>query len=292
MIEAQRANYSITMLCEVLEVSTSGFYDWRRAKDKESDPARAAQDQKLMSQLQIQHAFHRSAYGTRRHAVELSQACGEHIGRKKVRRLMRQGAVIAKQTKAFRVTTNSEHAYPVADNLLNREFRVNEPNKAWVGDLTYLPTTEGWLYLVVVIDLFSRKVVGWSIGKYATRKLVIEAMTMAISRRGVEADQLFHSDRGVQYACKDARKLLRKCGFRCSMSRKGNCWDNAVAESFFATLEKELLVDLRGADRDTVEEQVFAFIVYYNSYRRHSTLGNIAPVPFERAHNILKGKAA
>lgn len=277
----------MTVLCSVLEVSTSGYYEWRERQRTVS--ARAAQDQILVSQLQIQHAFHRSSYGTRRHATELSEACQVHVGRKRARRLMATAGVAAKQRRAYKITTKSDHNYPVAENLLNRQFEVQAPNQVWVGDLTYLPTSQGWLYLVVVIDLFSRKVVGWSIGKYATRRLVLEAITMAISRRGVQAEQMFHSDRGCQYASKDYRRLLRSCGFRCSMSRKGNCWDNAVAESFFATLEKELLVDLRGNDRDTVAEHVFAFIVYYNTYRRHSTLGNVAPNQYERAYQHLKG---
>ena len=205
---------------------------------------------------------------------------------------MKAGGVVAKQKRRFKVTTNSNHTFPIAENLLNRQFKVEKPNQVWVGDFTYLPTTEGWLCLVTVMDLFSRKIVGWSIGKYATRTLVLEAMKMAIGRRGVQANQLFHSDRGSQYASNDYRRVLRACGFTCSMSRRGNCWDNAVAESFFATLEKELLVDLVDADRETTTEQVFAYIVYYNSYRRHSTLGNSAPNQFERTHRILERKVA
>ena len=286
----ERANYSVTTLCKVLEVSTSGFYHWLANSKKASSSA--VRDANLISKLQIQHAFHRRSYGTRRHAAELTEATGELFGRKRVRRLMRIGGVAAKQTRKFKITTNSNHAFPIADNLLNRQFKVDKPNQVWVGDLTYLPTAEGWLYLVTVLDLFSRKIVGWSIGKYATRKLVLEARKMAVGRRGVQANQLFHSDRGSQYASNDYRRVLKACGFRCSMSRRGNCWDNAVAESFFATLEKELLVDLVGADRETMTEQVFAYIVYYNSYRRHSTLGNLAPNQFERTHRILEGKAA
>lgn len=274
-------------MCNILEVSTSGFYEWVARQEKVS--ARAAQDQELIPKLRSQHELHRCSYGTRRHAAELSEAAAIQFGRKRVRRLMTQAGLAAKQRRAYKITTKSNHELPVAENLLNREFSVEGPNQVWVGDLTYLPTTDGWLYLVVVIDLFSRKAVGWSLGKWATKHLVMEATKMAISRRGVQADQMFHSDRGVQYASHDYRRLLRRCGFRSSMSRKGNCWDNAVAESFFATLEKELLTDLRGADRESVEEQVFAYIVYYNTYRRHSTLGNISPNRFERAHNILKG---
>lgn len=279
------------MLCEVLEVSTSGFYQWSANKGK-PETAAAVREQEFISKLQSQHTFHRNSYGTRRHATELSEAFAELFGRKKIRRLMKMGGVVAKQRRKYKVTTNSNHTFPIAENLLNRQFNVEKPNQAWVGDLTYLPTTEGWLYLVTVMDLFSRKIVGWSIGKYATRKLVLEAMKMAIGRRGVQPNQLFHSDRGCQYASNDYRRILRASGFTCSMSRKGNCWDNAVAESFFATLEKELLVDLVGVDRDTMAEQVFAYIVYYNTYRRHSTLGNLAPNQFERTHRILEGKAA
>jgi transposase InsO family protein len=262
-----------------MRVSTSGYYDWLW-RPEVSPKMRA--DAAIVKAIQLNHLQTRRAYGSRRHA-KLLRKSGHDVGRYRVRKLMKNGAVVAKQRRAYRVTTNSNHSHPIAPNLVARQFNPTAPNKTWVGDLTFIPTREGWLYLVVIIDCFSRKVVGWSLSARPNRQLVLEALRHAVKRRGVSADLIFHSDRGIQYASSDYRKELARLGIQASMSRKGNCWDNAVPESFFATFEKELLVDLVGCSKDLVKAEVFKFIeVFYNRRRLHSTLNYQTPSEFEK----------
>jgi len=244
---------------------------------------RCAQNLELVRRLRIQHTEHKSRYGARRHAAGLTKI-DRPVSRKRVRRLMRLEGIVAKQRRRFKVTTVSDHDNPVAANLLDRQFNPTRPNQAWVGDITYLPTTEGFLYLAIVMDLFSRRVIGWSISERMTRGLVIDAFKLALGRRGCAPDTLFHSDRGSQYASFDYRKILKTCGITASMSRRANCWDNAVAESFFATLEKELHKDLGPQKRETVRLETIAYIEgYYNRKRLHSTLGYMTPLEREES---------
>ncbi len=278
-VRAERANYPVIVLCRCMEVSQSGFYEWL-----ERGPSlRSREDDALLAKLTEGHKKHRQRYGSRRHRAELAQA-GTKIGRNRVRRLMGKGGLQAKRRKPYKVTTKSDHDLPVAPNHLNRNFQPAEPDQAWVGDLTYIRTSEGWLYLAIVLDLFSRKVVGWAMSARADRELVMDALRMALGRRSITAGLLlFHSDRGCQYASDDFRKLLKGKRITPSMSRRANCWDNAVAESFFATLETELLDDLVGQGREAVKQAVFEYIeAYYNPVRLHSTLGYLTPCAFER----------
>jgi len=196
---------------------------------------------------------------------------------------MKVSNLVAKQSRRFVVTTKSDHDDPVAPNVLNREFQPPCPNHSWVGDITYLPTCEGWLYLATIIDLFSRKVIGWSLSERMTKQLVLNAFSSAVGRRGCAPGALFHSDRGSQYTSADYRKILRAHGIQSSMSRRGNCWDNAVAESFFATLEKELMVDLVGLGREQIRGEVIRYIEgYYNQERIHSSISYETPVNHEK----------
>ena len=191
----------------------------------------------------------------------------------------------ARHKRRFRTTTDSRHGFPVAANVLQRDFTVDKPNVAWVTDITYIWTQEGWLYLAVILDLFSRRVVGWSMNAQITRQLALDALTMGLSQRQPHRGLLHHSDRGSQYASGDYRKVLDKHGIICSMSRKGNCWDNAVAESFFATLKTELVYECTWATRDEARAAIFAYLeIFYNAQRRHSSLGYLSPVAFEQQY--------
>ena len=274
-ILAEKAVFGVELLCRLLEVSVSGFYDWVAAAD--SRALRAKRREELIRQLVTRHQEHRCRYGSRRHAAEFGS-----VGRHRVRGLMSEAGVQAKQRRRYRVTTKSDHRRPVAKNLLNRDFRPIAPNQVWAGDLTYLRTREGWLFLVVILDLYSRKVVGWSMSEKPSRGVVNSALKMAIQRRGVKPGLIFHSDRGCQYTSKEHQRLLEACGIVPSMSGKGDCWDNAVAESFFATIKKELIVDVDGQAREIVRQAVFTYLeTYYNSKRRYSKLGYRTPEEFE-----------
>lgn len=274
-IFAEKAAFPVVTMCRVLGVSVSGYYDWvGRPLSK-----RTQRDLEIRETLEAQHAKHKRRYGSRRH----KKAAFPEVGRNRIRRLMKASNLVARQTRRFVVTTKSDHDDPVAPNLLNRDFQPNRPNQSWVGDITYLPTRDGWLYLAIIIDLFSRKVIGWSLSTRMTKQLVLDAFSSAVGRRGCAPGALFHSDRGSQYTSEDYRKILRAHGIQSSMSRRGNCWDNAVAESFFATLEKELMDDLAGQGRDEVRQEVVRYIEgYYNQERIHSSIAYDTPVGLER----------
>lgn len=279
----EKTNYPVSVLCRVMGVSESGFYEWL---DRRSSPTKEKIDEPLLiKELEVQHKQSYRSYGTRRHIKELA-AKGHKVGRHRMRRLMNEAKVVAKQRRAYRVTTNSNHQEPVAPNVVARNFNPQQPNQVWVGDLTYIPTSQGWLYLVVILDCFSRKVVGWSMSSRPSRHVVLEALRHAIKRRGARPSLVFHSDRGIQYASKDYRNCLERNGIVASMSRKGNCWDNAVAESFFATLEKELLVDIQGCTKEEARNAIFKYVeTFYNCHRRHSTIGYQSPSRFEAEYH-------
>ena len=234
-----------------------------------------------MSHIRIVHTRSRENYGSPRVTDELNDT-GIPCGKNRVEKLMRDNNIKAKRSKKFKATTNSKHKHPVADNLLNRQFEVDSPNSVWVSDITYIWTTEGWLYLAGVIDLHSRMVIGWSMSQRMTEQLTLDALSHAIQRRQPAEGLLHHSDRGSQYASKNYQKLLRANKIKCSMSRKGNCWDNAVMESFFATLKTELIYHERFITRKGAKLKIFDYIeLFYNRNRRRSSLGYKSPAQFE-----------
>ena len=281
-IEERRAEWPVTTLCRVLEVSRSGFYAWRSREPSETQTRRAT----LTEQVARIHAEVKARYGSPRMHAELVGR-GHDCCVNTVARVMRQAGIAAKTRRKFRQTTDSNHPHPVAENVLDRDFDPGEPNASWVADVTYVPTREGWLYLAVVVDLFSRLVVGWSMAATMTSRLVVDALEMAVARRPEGSSGLVaHSDRGSQYASEHYRRRLKQERITCSMSRRGNCWDNAPMESFFASLKKELVHDEDYATRDEATASIFEYIeAFYNRVRRHSTLGYVAPAEFERTHN-------
>lgn len=285
-IENHRATWPIAIQCRVLAVSRSGYYEWRRRPVSERALRRAS----LTAQIREFHVGHHASYGSPRVFREL-RARGERVNEKTVAKVMREAGIQAKSQRKFRVTTtDSNHTQPVAENVLNREFTAETRNQKWVADITYIATLEGWLYLAAVIDLFTRKVVGWSMSERIDSRLVVDALEMAVSRELPASSQLSgaglvaHSDRGVQYASEHDQGVLTEYDIKCSMSRQANCWDNAPAESFFATLKKELVHHETYATREAARVSLFDYIeVFYNRERRHSALGDVSPAAFEEA---------
>jgi transposase InsO family protein len=277
-------SFRVKMMCRLLEVSKAGYYAWRdRAPSK-----RARDDARFTTLIRIIHKASRRTYGSPRVHAQLDKD-GVRVGRKRVARLMRLNAIEVKTRRRFKATTNSKHDFPIAENLLDRRFDVDAigaTDRVWAGDITYIWTHEGWLYLAVVLDLRSRRVVGWSMSQSMERGLVLDALRMALSRRSPGVGVLHHSDRGSQYASADCRKLLREHGMTCSMSRKANCWDNAVVESFNATIKTELIHRMTWKTRNDVRAEIYKYIeTWYNPKRLHSTLGYRSPVEFEEAEH-------
>ena len=284
MIDTEKKVYPISLMCEVLQVCRSGYYAW----EKRGKSARQKEYDKLIPIVRDAHKVSKGTYGARRMAGEI-EASGTPCGRCKAATIMKLADVVAKQKKKFKVTTDSKHNLPVAPNLLNREFAVDAPDHVYVSDITYLWTQEGWLYLAVIIDLFSRQVVGWSLNQRMERTLVMDALRMAVWRRKPAPGVLFHSDRGSQYCSSDFQTLLETYGMISSMSRKGNCWDNAVAESFFGSLKTERVFFSNYKTRDAARQDVIDYIeMFYNSRRRHSYLGYISPREFEEMQQLKK----
>jgi transposase InsO family protein len=276
-IQTEKATYPVRMLCRTLLVSASGFYSWCRRGLSQ----RVREDAALKVEIRAAHAASGKTYGSPRVHEEL-KADGQHVGRKRVARLMREEGLEGQRKRRFRVTTDSRHSYPIAPNALNRDFTASAPNKVWVTDITYIWTREGWIYLAAILDLFSRRVVGWSADSYIDRTLAIDALGMALRTRNPEAGLIHHSDRGSQYASGDYQKLLSEHGITCSMSRKGDCWDNAVAESFFSTLKAELVYRTDFVSRSQAFSLLFEYIeAFYNGRRRHSAIGYVSPVEHE-----------
>lgn len=279
-IQSHARIWHVTTMCRVLEVSKAGYYAWRARPLCD----RVKADQVLMAKIKEIQKRVKQRYGSPRVRMEL-RALGFGCGKKRVARLMRDAGVPAKSAPAFRpATTQSRHGEPVAPNVVDRQFSLAGnpvPDVTWAGDITYIPTREGWLYLAVLLDLATRRVVGWALGARIDHELTLRALRMALVHRGARGGR-HHSDRGVQYAARAYRQLLTEAEFTASMSRVGNCWDNAVAESFFATLTKELLGDTIFATRHEASAAVFEFIeIWYNRQRRHSTLGYLTPVEYE-----------
>lgn len=280
-IEDHRTTWPAAIQCRALAVSRSGYYAWRKSPISVSSLRR----NELTRRIQAIHARkYYDVYGAPRLQKEL-KAQGWHCNRKTIAKCMKEAGIKAATVKKFRVmTTDSNHPHPVAENIVNREFAPTGKNQTWTADITYIPTAEGWLYLAAVEDLYSRKIVGWSMSDRIDSRLVINALEMAIQREVPEAGLVTHSDRGVQYASELYQVLLKQHHITCSMSRKGNCWDNAPMESFFATLKKELVHRERYLTRSQARQSLFEYIeTFYNRVRRHSTIGYCSPVNFEQA---------
>lgn len=272
------------MICIVMQVSRSGYYAWRKYEKS----ARQKENERLIPIVHAAHKNSKGTYGARRIAEEI-KAHGSPCGRVRAGTLMKLAGVSARQKKKFKATTNSKHNLPVAKNLLNRQFEVKEPDRMYVSDITYIWTHEGWLYLAVVLDLFSRQVVGWSLSSRMSKKLIMNALRMAIWRRQPLSGLIFHSDRGSQYCSKDFQKMLKTHKMISSMSRKGNCWDNAVAESFFGSLKTERVFFSGYITREEARMDIVDYIeMFYNSNRRHSYLGYVSPKEFEELWLLKK----
>ena len=269
--------FSVRVMCRVLKVSPSGYYAWRSRPES----TRSREDRRLRTKIRTFHKRSRGTYGSVRIHVDLRED-GETCGRHRVSRLMREDGLFGKKARQFRTTTDSEHSDPVAENLLDQEFFVETPDTVWAGDITYLRTREGWIYLAVILDLCSRIVVGWSLSTSLERELTLQALEQAVARRQPGRGLLHHSDRGSQYTCSDYRDRLDELGMTVSMSRKGNCYDNAVLESFFDSLKTELDQEVFES-RQHARRVLFDYIeVFYNRARRHSALGYVSPATFER----------
>jgi putative transposase len=271
--------FPVAVLCSVMRVSRSGFYHYldRYISGDSHRPKDAA----LANRIKEIFYQSRASYGSRRIVKQL-QAEGHDIGRYKVRRIMHQMELRAKTPRRFKLTTDSRHSFPVAANVLDRNFTVDAPNKVWTADITYVWTFEGWLYLAIVMDLYSRQIVGWAMNERMQKKLVMDSLAMAYWQRKPPKGLLHHSDRGSQYACHDYRERLEIYGMGASMSRKGNCWDNAPTERFFRSLKSERLTACRFITRNEAKLEVLDYITFYNTIRLHSALGYLSPMAYEK----------
>jgi len=268
-------------MCRVPQVHQSGYYRWLSSRAQGNQRER----ENCLLRAQIGSVFqeHKGRYGCPRVQREL-RARGVRANRKRVARLMRDAGWKAKGKRRFKATTQSKHRYPVAPNLLERRFKVEEANRLWVSDMTYVWTSEGWLYVAMVMDAWSRRVVGWSWSRSLAADFAVKALKAAVQERRPEVGWMHHSDQGVQYACKEYQEVLSGANAVCSMSRKGDCWDNALAESFFGTLKKELIHGEKFETRQQAVSAIFEYIeVFYNRKRRHSKLGYISPAEFEQS---------
>ena len=276
-IQEHDRRYPIRLMCRTLAVSPAGYYAWRNRPES----CRSGHTRALLSAIRVIHRESRETYGSPSIWAALLKQ-GHDVGEHRIARLMRVEGIRAKTMKKWRATTQSNHRLPVAANTLNRQFTVESPNRVWAGDLTYVWTTEGWLYLAVLLDLYSRLVIGWAMGARLTADLAEQALTMALANRTPTAGLLHHSDRGSQYAAASYQRVLDAHGLIPSMSRRGNCWDNACVESFFGTLKRELVYHRHYATREDAKQDIFEYIeVFYNRKRRHSTLGYDSPAEYE-----------
>jgi len=279
-VEAKRAEHSITIMCRVLGVSRSGFHAWAGRLPS----PQAVEDERLTARIQELFKLRREVYGSPRIWADLVVDDGERLGRKRVERLMRRAGLSGLQEKKWKATTIRVPGVRVADDLLDRDFTAAAPNERWVADITYLRTWQGWLYLVAVQDLYSRRIVGWSMAEHMRKELVIDALKMALAHRRPKPGLIYHSDQGGQFVSLAFGQQARAAGIAQSMGSKGDCFDNAVAESFFATIKKELIHRRSWPTRAELSGEVFDYIeVFYNRQRRHSTLGQRSPVDFENS---------
>ena len=275
-IDAEKAQWPVTKMCKALEVSKSGFYAWRSRPES----SRACEDKRLGVLVEESHRASRTIYGSPRVHRDLLKR-GERVSRKRVMRLMRERGLEGKVRRRWVTTTDSDHGHRVAPNVLGQNFEASGPNERWAGDVTYLRIPEGWLYLAVILDLFSRRVVGWALSPCNDRRLALRALDMAVRRRRPEPGLVHHTDQGSPYASEDYQEVLDRYGMTCSMSRRGNCYDNAVVESWFGMFKTELgdsfdsMADAKGKVFDYIE-------AFYNSRRLHSSLGYLSPLEFER----------
>ena len=280
-IERRRNRYPVRLMCRLLGVSASGYYAWRQRPES----ARAQRDRELLEKIRRVHQASKGVYGSPRVRAELVSE-GVSVGRHKVAQLMRSARLRGCPKRRYRATTHRDPSHPVARNLLKQDFSADGPNRRWAGDITYIPTRQGWLFLAVVMDLYSRRIVGWSMSRRSGRRLVVNALQMAVEARRPTGPLIHHSDRGGQYSSVDFRDELAKHGIDCSMSNTGNCYDNAVVESFFGLLKRERVIRVRYRNREQARADLFQYIeVFYNRKRRHGYLGNISPVDFERQSN-------
>jgi putative transposase len=280
LVDSEKAAFPVGPLCEAVGVSRSAYYAWRCS----TPSARAIANERVLAEIRAIHAEHEARYGSPRMLDELRER-GHDVGKHRVARLMRENGIWARIRRRFRHTTDSNHRLPVAPNVLAQNFTATAPNQAWVGDITYVWTAEGWAYLAVLLDLYSRRVVGWALRKSLSRDVAVSALEHALTCRRPPPGLVHHTDRGSQYASTEYRQLLARHGAACSMSAAGNCYDNAVAESFFATLKKELVHGCAFETRSEAYDAISDYIEnYYNAKRRHSAAGNLSPINFELAH--------
>jgi len=276
-IDLHRSEFRVAKMCRSLEVSRSAYYAWK----KRPESARQLENETLFEKIKDIYHQSRCLYGSPRITAEL-KAQGMVYNHKRVTRLMRVGSIHAKTRKKFKVTTNSRHHYPVFPNILDRVFEAPAADQIWASDITYIRTGEGWLYLAAILDVFSRQIVGWSMDSYIDHVLVLNAIHQAIGRRNPVDGCIFHSDRGVQYACEDVSAYLKEQKFTQSMCGKGNCYDNAIVETFFGTLKSELVYFNNYRTKVEAKQSIFEYIeIYYNRYRRHSALNYMSPSEFE-----------
>lgn len=274
-----RGCYSTPMMCDLLGVSRSGLN--AAAKRKHSE--RVAQETEVLEEIRRAQARHKGRYGRRRMTTEVSEALGRKVNHKRIGRLMREHGLCSRKRRPFRVrTTDSRHDHPVAPNVLERDFVATAPDQKWLADMTYVPTAEGWLYVAFVLDLFARKIVGWAMSESMPQELTIEALKVALGWRDPSKGSVHHSDRGSQYAARNYRRLLKARGITVSMSRKGDCWDNAPMESVNGTFKVECVHGEHFQTRAQAKQAIVDYIGYYNTERRHSSLGNVTPATFER----------
>jgi len=277
-IKENQTQFDIRRLCKQLEVSRSGYYAWLNREESTRDK----QNKQLLEVIKKGFDESRNTYGYRRihHYLKTS---GNSCGKNRVARLMRQAGLQPKTRRKFKATTNSKHKLPIHENHLQREFKPKQINQSWSSDITYVWTHEGWLYLAVIMDLYSRKIIGWAMDSRMTDNLVINALKMALFRRKIASDLLLHSDRGSQYASRNYQALLKQHGIKCSMSRKANCWDNAAMESFFRSLKVESIYHETFKTREEAKTNIFDYIeIFYNRQRSHSTLNYLSPHDYEK----------
>ncbi len=277
-IKERQTEYAITMLCRVMQVGTSAYYTWRQKGAQVID----SHTWRLCQRMKALFVESRQSLGSRQMMKQLRKE-GFEIGRYRTRKLMKQLGLVVRQKKRFVLTTDSKHRLSVAENVLARNFEPAQKNQVWTTDITYIWTLQGWIYLAVVIDLYSRRTIGWSLDRQMTTALVRRALMMAINLRNPPKGLMHHSDRGSQYASYAYRDLLSQHGMVCSMSRKGNCWDNAPTERFFSSLKREWLTGNVYMTRDAAVADVRSYIAYYNSRRLHTTVGDMTPIEFEKS---------